>query len=120
MMNPALSENSSAKAHGARLIPLAILGLCAFAYWQPYRPAWRWAIALAAAFAVWVFLRALAERKQVLQQPLSAAVTAFVVAKLIGPIMVVIVALPALISDNEPWLGAAQVLTVTFAVLWLL
>jgi len=103
-----------------RLIPLAILGLCAFAYWQPYRPAWRWAIAAAIAFAIWVFLRALATRKQVFQQPLSAEVTAFVMAKLILPIVVVIVGLPALILDNEAWLGAAQVFTITFAALLLL
>lgn len=106
--------------HRGKLVPLAILGLCAFAYWQPHPPAWRWAIAAAVAFAVLVFVRAYARRKTVFRQPLSATVTAFVVSEIIGPIVVVIVGLAALISGNEAWFGAAQVIAIVFAVLSLL
>jgi hypothetical protein len=108
------------KRHGGKLVPLAILGLCAFAYWQPHPPAWQWAIGAAVAFAVLVLVRAYARRETVFRQPPSAAVTAFVVSELIGPIVVVIVGLAALLSSNEAWFGAAQVIAIVFAVLSLL
>jgi hypothetical protein len=108
------------KGHLAKLIPLAILGLCAFAYWQPHPPAWGWAIVAAVAFAVLVLVRAYDKCKTVFRQPPSAAVTAFVVSELIGPIAVVIVGLAALITSNEAWFGAAQVIAIVFAVLCLL
>jgi hypothetical protein len=108
------------KRHPGMLAPLAILALCAFAYWQPHPPAWRWAIAAAVAFAVLVFVRAYARRKTVFRRPPSATVTAFFVSELIGPIVVAIVGLAALISSNETWFGAAQVITIVFALLLLL
>jgi hypothetical protein len=108
------------EGHRTKLLPVAVLGLSAFAYWRPHPPAWRWVITAALAFAVLVFVRACAKRRMLLRQPPSAAVTAFVVSELISPLIVVIVGLPALISSNEAWLGAAQVIAIAFAVLSLL
>lgn len=104
----------------SRLLPFAILGLGAYAHWQPYPPAWGWAIFAAMGLAVLVFIRALAKRKQVFMRPLSIAVTAFVATKLVFPVLVMLVGLPALLSSYAGWTGPASFIAIMFAVVSLL
>ena len=102
--------------HTARLLALAVLGLSAYAYWQSYSPAWRWAIGVAMVLAVVVGARAVAERKQVLGQPLSVKVSSFYVLRLFLPVVVVLLGLVGLFAGPGELQTAAIIMAVCFAL----
>lgn len=97
------------------VLAFAVLALCIFAYGESSSPAWWWMVLIGVALAVIVFVNAWGERHEKLDEPLSARVTAYVVAELVLPVLVVIAGLAALLMGGEVWLDAAIVLAVALA-----
>ncbi|HEX2839881.1 hypothetical protein [Hyphomicrobium sp.] len=103
-----------------KILAFAVLAISVFAYAQPAPRAWWWAIAVGAALALFVFVRAWSGRLSTLAGPLSLPVTTFVVAELLLPVLVVTAALVAWIAGGEGWLDAAIVLSITLACVCLI
>ena len=102
-------------AVGRVLAPVVIAG-AAYGYWQSYRQAWVWAVVGGVVLAIVNLMRAASERKHVFSQPVTINTTAFVVTRLILPVLVLLVGLSALILSGGSWLEAAIVLVFALAV----
>ena len=101
-----------------RLLAFAIFGLSAFAYWQPYPQAWPWVIGASMAVAIYVIVSAVAERKQVLEQPFSIKVSLFFLSKFIWPVVVIVLGAAALLLS--PGLQDAAVIAALVLAIALL
>ncbi|MCC7252969.1 hypothetical protein [Hyphomicrobium sp.] len=102
------------------ILAFAVLALCIFAYGESSSPAWWWMVLIGAVLAVVVLADAWPERRRALGEPLSVKVTAFVVADLVLPVLVLLAGLAALVMGGEGWLDAAIVLAVALAFVSLL
>lgn len=105
---------------GLKVLAWAVLALCVFAYVQSSLAAWWLLVVAGNVLAVVVFARAWAERRPILDEPLSTKVMAFVSAELLLPVLVILTSLAAMIAGGGGWLDAAIVLAVTLACVSLL
>lgn len=105
-----------AEAIESKWVPLAILGLSGFASWHPYPDAWPWVLGLALLLATMFLVRAFAERSYIASQPLCIAVTAYVAAKVVLPLLVIGSGAVGLLAGSDVWMEVAMLNGVLLAI----